>query len=361
MNPPQSLTFLMAGGGTGGHVIPALAVAQELRLRGHQPFFIGTRRGLEAKLVPPEGFQIEWIEIGGLKGVGVKKRIRTLGQLPVSILRVAGIIGRRRPAGIFSMGGYVAGPAMIAAALRGIPLVVMEPNAMPGFTARWMARWIDRALVSFEEAARHFPGKAEISGLPVRAEFFAVPEKPLPGPFTVLITGGSQGSRTLNRAARDSWKHFREAQVPVALLHQTGPAAYEELATEFAASGLEGRVVPFIQDMPGAFAQAAMVISRSGAGAVAELAAAGKPGILVPFPFAADEHQLKNAQAMQRAGAARLVLDQEFDGERMAREVTSLLRSPDELVRIGNAARSLARPGAARRAADVLEQLAARE
>ena len=346
----------MAGGGTGGHVIPALAVARELKARGHEPFFVGTATGIEARLVPAAGFPIEFIEIGGLKRVGMSQTVRTLLQLPLATARMAADLGRRRPAAVFSMGGYAAGPAMLGAWLRRIPMVLMEPNAIPGFTNRRMGRFVARALVNFEETARYFPpGKAELAGLPVRPEFFALGPKPLGNTLTLLITGGSRGSRTLNNAARESWPLFRGW--PVRIVHQTGREAQAEIAHEFAASGIEGEVVPFIEDMPAAFASADLVVCRSGAGAVAEIAAAGKPAVFVPFPFAADDHQRRNAEVLARAGAARMVPDREFTGKRLFEEVSALAATPEALEKMGRAARGFARPGAAERAAGILEKV----
>jgi UDP-N-acetylglucosamine--N-acetylmuramyl-(pentapeptide) pyrophosphoryl-undecaprenol N-acetylglucosamine transferase len=356
-----SWKFLMAGGGTGGHVIPLLAVARELRRRGHRPFFVGTARGIEARLVPAEGFPIEYVEIGGLKGVSAARTLRTMWQLPRGVTRAMGMIREHRPAAVFSMGGYVAGPAMLAAWLRGTPMVLMEPNAVAGLTNRWMGRLAVKALVHFEEAAAQFPrGKAEVAGLPVREEFLVISPKPAGDSFWLLVTGGSRGSHRLNQAARESWPLFRASGFPIRFLHQTGQEEYAELAREFAATGLQGEVVPFIEDMPAAIAAADLVVCRSGAGALAELAAAARPGVLVPFPFAADQHQLRNAEAFVRAGAARLVPDAAFTGETLFREVTTLAAQPGALERMGRAARELAHPGAAQRAADILEELAAR-
>ena len=347
----------MAGGGTGGHVIPALAVARELRRRGHEAVFVGTERGLEAKLVPAEGFELKRIEIGGLNRVGLRQTAATLVRLPITTAGCARLV--RRASAVFSMGGYVAGPPVIAALFRRVPVVVMEPNAVPGFTNRVIARFVARALVSFPETAAHFPkGRTELTGLPVREEFFRIPPKPRGDVLTLLITGGSQGSGTLNRAARESWPLFRKAGVPVRILHQTGRAAFETLREQFAASGIEGEIVPFIADMPGAFQGADLVVCRSGAGAVSELAAAGKPSILVPFPFAADDHQARNAEAMERAGAARLIVDSNFNGETLAAAAIELAGGSGALERMGEAARQFAHPGAARRAADVLEEVA---
>lgn len=351
----MSVTFLMAGGGTGGHVIPLLAVARELRQRGQDAFFIGTERGLETRLVPAEGFPLETIEIGGLKRVGLRQTLATGWQLPASTLRSLRLLKSRGTSAVFSMGGYVAGPPVMAALLRRIPVVVMEPNAVPGFTNRRISRFVARALVSFPETAAFFPkGRTELTGLPVREEFFQIAPKPREERLTVLITGGSQGSRTLNQAARASWPLFRESQLSIRFLHQTGRATHEELRAEFQKTGLEGEVVPFISDMPAAFRQADLVVCRSGAGAVAEVAAAGRPSVLVPFPFAADDHQRRNAEAFERAGAARLVADGEMTGERLFAVVAELAGEAGRLERMGAAAKNLARPGAARRAAEIL-------
>lgn len=349
-------TIVMAGGGTGGHVVPLLAVARELKARRHECIFIGTRSGFEAKLVPAADFPLEFIEIGGLNRVGMAQSIRTLIQLPFSILNARGMLGKFRPGAIFSMGGYVAGPVVLAGLWKRLPIVVMEPNALPGLSNRYVARFVTRALLNFPEAARFFPpGKSTITGLPVRPEFFAIQPKAREAKLTVLITGGSQGSRRLNEAAQQSWNYFREAAFPVTFIHQSGSPGYEALAKRFAASGMEGEIVQFIENMPAAFARADLVIARAGAGALAELAAAGKPAILVPLPGATDEHQLRNAEAFSKAGAARVVLDGEMDGGRLFEEVSRLSAQPAILKRMGDQARRFAHPHAARQAAEIVE------
>src|ERR1019366_6063273 len=270
---------------------------------------------------------IEWIEIGGLNRVGFRQTLATLGELPFSVWQAARILDRTAPEAVFSTGGYVAGPVLLAAVWKRIPIVIMEPNAVPGFTHRHLARFVTRALVSFSEAERWFPkGRAEVTGLPIREEFFAVPLKPRGSVITVLITGGSQVSRTLNRAVEESWPLWEKDKVR--LIHQTGSRMYAELAPKFRESGVPGEIAEFIADMPGAFAEADIVVSRAGMGAVSELAAAGKPSILVPLPGASDQHQLKNAQAFEKAGAARLVLDAEMTGTRLVEEVTRLTSTP---------------------------------
>ena len=345
----------MAGGGTGGHVIPLLAVAAELRRIGHDALFIGTRRGMEATLVPRGGFPIEWIEIGGLQRVGWQQTLRTFVQLPGSVWKCLGILRRSGAAAVFSMGGYVAAPVMLAASLSRIPIVAMEPNAMPGMVTRRMAGRVEKALISFDESRLYFPpGRTELTGLPVRQEFFDIPPRAAGSVFSVLVTGGSRGSRALNRATGESWPAFRDSGLAVRIVLQSGAEEHHTLLRAFNETGLDGDVVPFIQDMPAAYAAADLVVSRSGAGAVSELAAAGKPSILVPFPFAADDHQRHNAQAMERVGAARMILEKEWTGTRFFETVRELVAHPGEREKMSAAARTAAHPGAARRAAELL-------
>lgn len=347
--------FLMAAGGTGGHVIPGLAVARELRQRGHHATFVGTRRGMEGKLVPAEGFELKLIDIGPLNSVSLARKLTTLAQLPLTTLGCL----RDSSDAVFSMGGYVAGPPVMAALIRRAPVVVMEPNAVPGFTNRMIGRFVSRALISFDETARYFPaGRTQATGLPVREEFFRIAPKPRAATLNVLITGGSLGSRTLNQAARQSWPLFCKSGLSIRIVHQTGASAFEQLRGEFAQSGLDGEIVPFIANMPEAFAAADLIVCRSGAGTVSELAAAGRPAILVPFPFAADDHQARNAEAMERGGAACLVRDSEMNGEKLFDAVTALAMAESALERMAVAARHFAKPGAAGKAADILEEAA---
>lgn len=354
------LNFVMTGGGTGGHVFPAIAVARVLRDRGHRAVFIGTGTGIESKLVPEAGFEMETIRIGQLNRVDLMRKLRTATELPFSIAAASGILKRIQPAAVFSMGGFVAGPVMIAAVLRKTPLVVMEPNAVPGFANRRIGRYVYRALLGFEATRTWFPpDRTEVTGLPVRSEFFSVQPK-TGGPFTILITGGSRGSRTLNRASRESWPLFRASGGEMRIVHQTGTEEHQALSREFTNSGLSGEVVPFIRDMASALAQADLVIARSGAGSVNEIAAAGMPSVLVPFPFAADDHQKKNAEALRDASAARMVLDNEMTGERLFLEVQSLRANSAELEKMRERVKQFAHPGAAERAADVMQHAAIR-
>jgi UDP-N-acetylglucosamine--N-acetylmuramyl-(pentapeptide) pyrophosphoryl-undecaprenol N-acetylglucosamine transferase len=356
---PDNLTFLMAGGGTGGHVIPAIAVARELRARGHEVRFVGTERGAEARLVPQAGFPLEFIRIGGVMGVSLARKLASAMALVSSTLSQWSDLGRRRPNAIFSMGGYVAGPPVLAALIRRIPIVVMEPNAIPGLTNRWIGCWVAAALVNFPVTRDYFrTRRTEVIGMPVREEFFELPRRESASPFTILITGGSQGSRTLNMAARSAWPKLAELGQSIYVIHQTGSLQIDQLRPEFERSGVNGEISAFIADMPAAFARADLIICRSGAGAVSEVAAAGKPSVLIPFPFAADDHQTHNAERLREAGAAILHRDSEWSGDRFVSVVRDLLRQPEKLRQMSEAARSLARPGAAQRAADILEEIA---
>jgi UDP-N-acetylglucosamine--N-acetylmuramyl-(pentapeptide) pyrophosphoryl-undecaprenol N-acetylglucosamine transferase len=349
----------MAGGGTGGHVIPAIAVAREVVKAGHDVLFVGTERGVESRLVPAAGFELQKIRVGGIKNLGVATKLSSAWRLMAETAGQLNHFSTLKPAAVFSMGGYVAGPPVVAALMKRVPLVVMEPNAVPGVTNRWIGSRVTRALIAFEETRRFFPeGRTELTGLPVREEFFNLPAKLDSPEFTVLITGGSQGSQRLNNAARESWPLFRDAGLPVRLIHQTGRAMHEELEAEFARTGLKGEVLPFIPDMPAAFAEADLIVCRSGAGAVSELAAAGKPSVLIPFPFAADDHQLKNAQAFEKAGAALLSRDAGWNAQAFFQAVTSLYGDRPKLRSMGDSARKLAHPGAARRAAEILIDIA---
>jgi len=352
--------YVMAGGGTGGHVLPGLAVARELRRRGHSVLFVGTEQGVETRLAPREGFDLELLRVGALKRVSWKRRLKTVWELPASLVESAGLLERKRPRAVLSLGGYAAGPVSLMALTEGIPVVALEPNAWPGFTHRRIGPFVSRALLCFEQAAGFFPpGRWELTGVPIREEFFQIPLRIHRSPFTVLVTGGSQGSHRLNTAAAASLPLWVRAgwQERIVFIHQTGEREYNEVCARYRESGLPAEVAPFLEDMPGALARADLVVCRCGASTVAELSAAGRAALLVPFPFSADQHQLRNAEAIEAAGAARLVEDRALDGARLFAEVRSLLEDPPRVAAMEQAARHLARPGAARRAAQVLTEV----
>ncbi|HEX4165214.1 MAG TPA: undecaprenyldiphospho-muramoylpentapeptide beta-N-acetylglucosaminyltransferase [Bryobacteraceae bacterium] len=356
----MAYSFVFSGGGTGGHVFPALAVARILDAEGHRILFVGRRQGIEARLVAEAGFDMAFIRSSGLNRVGWRAQLRSASLLPGSIASAWSILRKFKPHAILSLGGFVAGPVMLAARGARLPFVIMEPNAVPGFANRTMARSAARILLGFPGFQPWSPpGKTEVAGVPVRPEIFKVQPKQS-GPFTIFVTGGSQGSRTLNRASRESWPLFCQAQSPVQFLHQSGTPDFSTLAQAFAVSKLSGEVVPFISNMAEAFSRADLVIGRSGAGGVSEIAAAGMPSILVPLPFAADDHQRRNAETFVRAGAARMILDSEMTGEHLFREVEDLRTQPEQLAHMREQVRPFAKPHAAERAAAVLREIAAK-
>ena len=365
----ESLRVLMVAGGTGGHIFPALAVAEELRARsdrrkpgeaGYEICFVGTGRGLEARLIPGAGFALRTVAAAGLKGIAGWRRIRNLLVLPRSAIETSVVIYKFQPNVVVGVGGYLAGPAMLEAAALGIPTLLIEPNAVPGFTNRVLAPVVRRAAVGFAETAALYGAKACVTGHAVRKAFFGVPPKAHGAPFTILIMGGSQGSAAINECVVKSQLLFRDQPKQLRFIHQTGERDYNGVRQAYQERGLSAEVYAFIDDVPGAFARADLVISRAGANSVAELAAAGKASLLIPFPGATDQHQLENARALERAGAARVLPQASLTPERLLDEVWRLLDAPERLGEMETNARRLARPDAAARIADLIEELVRR-
>jgi len=354
-SPSRSVSVIIAGGGTGGHIYPGIAMAQEFKRRDAQSevLFVGTARGLETRIVPREGFRLELIEVAALKGISLGRRVKSLLLLPRSFLVVRSLIRRFRPDVVIGVGGYASGPVVLVAALVGVPTMVAEQNALPGFTNRMLARFVRAAAVSFEEARAFFGAKAEITGNPVRAEFFSVPKKATEATAHILITGGSQGARPVNEALMAALPLLARRRDRLSFTHQTGEADCARVREAYDQSGLRAEVKPFIERMVDEFARADLVVSRAGATTVAELAAAGKPALMIPFPFATDDHQRKNAEAVERAGAGRMILQAELTGERLAREILQLAHDPQRLDRMAEASRSLAHRDAAKRVVDL--------
>ncbi|HWQ33465.1 MAG TPA: undecaprenyldiphospho-muramoylpentapeptide beta-N-acetylglucosaminyltransferase [Blastocatellia bacterium] len=349
------VSVIIAGGGTGGHIYPGIAIAQEFKRRNAESeiVFVGTARGLETKIVPREGFRLELIEVAALKGVSVAKRVRSLLLLPKSFFAVRSLIKRYRPNVVIGVGGYASGPVGLTAALMGIPTMVAEQNALPGFTNRMLSRFVKAAAVSFAEARAFFGEKAEITGNPVRAEFFNVPEKPVTAQAHILFTGGSQGARAINEAMIAALPLLKQSGAQLTITHQTGESDLERVRAAYAEAGVAAEVKPFIERIVDEFARADLVVCRAGATTVAELAAAGKPALMIPFPFAADDHQRKNAEAVERAGAGRMILQAELSGERLANEILQLVRDPQKLKQMSERSRALAHRDAAARVVDL--------
>ena len=356
------MRVLIAAGGTGGHIYPGIAVAQEIMRRDAASTvrFVGTARGLESRLVPKAGFELSLIDSAGLKNVSLVARMKGLAILPKSFLSAQQVIRAFQPDVVVGAGGYVSGPVVLMAALMRKPTLVMESNALPGWTNRVLARFVDRAAVSFEQALPYFRGKAVVTGNPVRREFFEIPAKQRePGKLSLLIFGGSQGARAINEAMVAALPSLKGLSVALRIKHQTGPADFEKVKAAYAAAGWneQAEVTSYIDNMMNDFAAADLVICRAGATTTAELIAAGKASIMIPFPQAADDHQRKNAEALQSAGAARMVVQQELSGERLVKEVNALAREPQQIDRMEEASRKLARGDAAVAAVDLIEGL----
>lgn len=352
------MRVIVAGGGTGGHVIPALAIAQELRSSYQaQVMFVGTQRGIETRLVPAAGFELELIKVGALKRVDFATRLKTMLDLPRALTISAGLIRQFRPDVMIGVGGYASGPAMLVAALMNIPTVAFEPNVVPGFANRLLAPTIRAAAVHFAQTCHYFRN-CYVTGVPVRREFFKVPARAKDARITVLVFGGSQGAHAINRAVTDALPRLMEALPEIHIIHQTGEKDYLEAQAAYLSAMVSAEVSPFIDDMPGAFARADLLVCRSGASTVAEVTAAGKPAIFVPLPTAADDHQRHNAETLVAGGAARLLSQSALSTERLVAEVTSLLRDRAVLTAMAAAARGFAHPDAAAKIAALAVRVA---
>jgi len=356
------MRVLIAAGGTGGHIYPGIAVAQEIMRRDadSKVQFVGTARGLETRLVPQAGFELSLIESAGLKNVSLGARIKGVALLPKSFVSAQRLMRQFQPDVVVGAGGYVSGPVVLTAALTNRPTLVMESNALPGWTNRMLARFVDRAAVSFEQALPYFRGKAKVTGNPVRREFFEIPAKRRePGKFSLLVFGGSQGARAINEAMVAALPRLKEIPGTLRIKHQTGAADFEKVKAAYADAGWDegADVRSYIDNMMADFAEADLVLCRAGATTTAELIAAGKASIMVPFPHAADDHQRKNAEALQSAGASRMILQHELSGERLAAEIARLVQSPPEIDRMEEASRKLAHGDAAAAAVDMIEEL----
>jgi UDP-N-acetylglucosamine--N-acetylmuramyl-(pentapeptide) pyrophosphoryl-undecaprenol N-acetylglucosamine transferase len=364
--PAQPLRVIIAGGGTGGHLYPGIAVARELMRSGSAVTvtFAGTSRGLESRVVPREGFELDVLRSAGLKGRSMKARLSGAATLPASALDAWRILSRRRPHVVVGVGGYSSGPLVLLASLRGLPTLIIEPNAMPGLTNRLLAPFVRAAAVAFEATLPMFRGKGFVSGTPVRGEFLAnnrVDDVRTSGaPVRILIVGGSQGSHAINVAAVEAAPGLARAVPLLALTHQTGDRDLEMVREGYRRAGLEARVEPFLFEMEREMRSADVLVCRAGALTLAEVAALGKPSILVPLPSAADDHQRRNAEVLVRAGAAELLDQRELSGARLAAQVLALANDADRRARMAAAVRTFARPDAARAIADRVLALAGR-
>jgi UDP-N-acetylglucosamine--N-acetylmuramyl-(pentapeptide) pyrophosphoryl-undecaprenol N-acetylglucosamine transferase len=343
----KPLRVIVAGGGTGGHLFPGVAVAREILRRQKDAVvtFAGTERGIEFRVIPREGFELDVLRSAGLKATSVAARVRGLSLLPLSGLDAWRILSRRRPDAVVGVGGYSSGPVVMAAAARRIPTLLLEQNAVPGLTNRLLARVVSAAAVSFDSTVGFFGGRGFVSGNPVRPEFFDPAPPRAPGPPRILIVGGSQGAHAINVAMVEAAPGL--AAGGLAVTHQTGERDIGLVRDGYRRAGLEARAEPFLFDMADQMKAADLVVCRSGATTIAELTASGRPAIFIPLPTAADDHQRVNAEAVAAAGAAEVIPQAELTGVRLGARIVALAEDEPARQTMSAAARQLARPGAA--------------
>ena len=355
------MKLLIAGGGTGGHVFPAIAIAREWMSRGseREVVLVGTQRGIEMKLVPQAGLRLETLRAAGLKGKGGLTLVKNLSMLVPGTMDAFSIARKHQPVAAFGVGGYAAGPMMLATWLRGIPNVIFEPNAEPGFTNKVLARLAKRIATGYEVTARGLGGKGVVTGNPVRSEFFSSEPRAPQKPLHLLITGGSQGALPINRTFVDAMELLATRKGELNIVHQTGERDYNAVRTAYARREFHtAEVVPFLANMAERFAWADLIVCRAGAITASEVAAAGRAAVFVPFGRATDSHQLRNAQEMAKAGAGRLITENELTAERLSSEIFELLDHPEQIQRLATNAHNLARPNAARDIVNLVEEVA---
>jgi UDP-N-acetylglucosamine--N-acetylmuramyl-(pentapeptide) pyrophosphoryl-undecaprenol N-acetylglucosamine transferase len=371
---------LIAGGGTGGHLYPGIALARELQRRDPSAHvsFVGTAQGIEARVVPREKFALDLIRVTGLKGKSRLERSIGFSLLPLAAIDAWRVVAKQRPDVVVGVGGFASGPVVAVAALLGYPTMLLEQNALPGITNRLLAHVVRSAAVNFEAALAYFPRTGFVAGNPVRPEFFPAQNEEANDRFTqpfdsvgsareanlaqgrVLIFGGSQGAHAINVAMVEAAARLAASGIRLAITHQTGERDLDLVRTAYERAGLAARVEAFIFQIDGEMKAADVVICRAGATTLAELAASATPAILVPLPTATDDHQRKNAEVVEKAGGAIVIDERNVSGDSLAGLLKELMTDRNRLARMSSAARTLARPDAAERIADRVEQLSKR-
>ncbi|MCL2625803.1 MAG: undecaprenyldiphospho-muramoylpentapeptide beta-N-acetylglucosaminyltransferase [Cystobacterineae bacterium] len=352
------MKLLVAGGGTGGHIFPGIAVAEELTTRApnNEVVFVGTQHGIEAKVVPQAGFRLCTIPSRGLKRVGFWKKLWGLFLLPFSFLAALRVLRKEKPDFVLGVGGYSSGPLVLTAVLLRIPAAIQEQNAAAGVTNRILGRFVKAVFLAFEQASKDFPShKVHVVGNPVRRKLFdnyLRSTSPHPG-FNVLVFGGSMGARGINLGMREALAFLEDLKGELHFVHQTGKNDLEKVQAAYVEHRFSAEVLPFIDDMSAVYARSELIVCRAGAVTLAELTVCKKPSILIPFPYAADDHQTKNARAMEEAGAAVVFLESELTGERLATEIRALLKDPERRLKMERNAGLMGRPEAAKELVDM--------
>ena len=352
------MKVIIAGGGTGGHLFPGIAVAREIQRRhpGSPILFVGAEQGIEAKLIPKEGFELRTLPLGGIKGLGAVRQIGNLMGMLMGILKAGNILRDFKPEAVIGVGGYASFPMLSAAVIGGYPRVIMEQNAIPGLANRVLGKWVDFAAVTDARTERYFKDRAVVTGNPVRPEFKSIPPKTHTPPYTILIFGGSQGAQSINRAVIEALHSLSDFRSQVRFIHQTGERQMDDVRLAYAAGGFDADVRAFFNNFYEQYATADLIISRSGATTVAEIKAAGRAAILIPFPFATDDHQMKNALAMAEEEAAVVISNSDLNGRRLADTVLEFIRHPERLKEMEGNARRIAILDAEQRIVDLVEK-----
>jgi UDP-N-acetylglucosamine--N-acetylmuramyl-(pentapeptide) pyrophosphoryl-undecaprenol N-acetylglucosamine transferase len=354
-------TLMIAGGGTGGHIYPAIAIAQDFVARGkaNKVVFVGTERGLEKTIVPRAGFPLEFVRVSGLKGKSSLELIKNLFRLPLGFLDAWRLVGKHRPDVVLGVGGYSSGPVLVAAGLRGVPTLIHEQNAYPGLTNRVLARFTTAVAVAFADAAPLLKrADAILTGNPIRREFFEAARPAARAKQRLLIFGGSQGSRILNDTMIGALLFLARLRETLEIVHQTGPNEVERVRQAYQASAFpDARIVPYLDPIVNEIAAADVVASRAGAMTVAELSAIGRAAILVPFAAATNNHQELNARVLERAGGAIVITEAALTPERLAAAITEIVNDPERARRMGEAARAVAMPDATKKIVDLIDSI----
>ncbi|NMO15501.1 undecaprenyldiphospho-muramoylpentapeptide beta-N-acetylglucosaminyltransferase [Pyxidicoccus fallax] len=356
------MKVLIAGGGTGGHLFPGIALAEEVTTRhhGNEVVFVGTERGLEARVVPKEGYPLELVKVQGLKGKSFIAFLKALFALPLAFIESFRILARQKPDVVVGVGGYASGPVVLAAWLMGIPTAIQEQNALPGLTNKVLGRVVRVVFIAFDEARRFFPEKkVQMIGNPIRRKLMdnylrshVAHER-----FSLLVFGGSLGARGINQRMIEALDSLGDLKDGLHFVHQTGKNDLEQVRKGYAEKGFQADVVEFIDDMSSAYARADLVVCRAGATTLAELTVCKKASILIPFPHATDNHQEVNARALVDAGAALMFREAELTGQKLAETIRQLKGEPSRLKSMEKKAGLLGRPEAAKELADVCVDL----
>lgn len=359
MSSGKPKTLIVAGGGTGGHVLAGVAIADAWKQKhGGQAFFVGAKGGIEEKLVPRAGYPLELLELGALKRTSLKRRLKTLVQLPLCFVRSASILLSRRPDAIVGVGGYASGPVLLMARLLGwiwgARVAILEQNAVAGFTNRVLGRFAHRVFLAFPvESSSFSERKVSVTGNPVRNVLKPMPAAPR-DPFTIFIFGGSQGAQGINTLVLEALPHLEDLKPRLRFIHQTGEKDHDRVVEGHRAGGTHARVEKFIYDMPTAYAEASLLVCRAGSSTLAEIAAVGRASALVPFPYAADNHQEKNARIFEKAGAARVMVQAQASGAELAGFIREMIENPGAIDGMERAVSEFYRPNAA---ADITDYL----